>query len=240
MITAGFPMTGRLDTSRGRRSMRWSIGSEALFNRGGRHVNAPRKPATLTERRAEELRLDIALAARDIFLAEGSTSATVDRICAAVGIAARTFHRHFPVKEDVILPLFREFGTLSVQVLADAQEQDDAVDTLVEAFSTEVPRRGRVEMDRTFMALVINDPQYRLRWLDWGQDLVEPITDFLDTRFDLGADPFIRQLPAQFVIQACRHAYIHWVEDGNFTNLRSALRAGMRMIVAPLRPAHAQ
>jgi AcrR family transcriptional regulator len=197
-------------------------------------MNAPRTPAKLIVRRAEELRLDIAIAARDIFLADGSTSATVDRICAAVGIAPRTFHRHFPVKEDVVLPLFSAFGSLSEQVLADAEEDDDAVDILVEAFSTEVPRRGRVEMDRTFMALVINDPQYRLRWLDWGQDLVGPITDFLAKRYDLGADPFIRELPAQFVIQACRHAYIHWVEHGDFTNLRSALRAAMRMIVAPL------
>ncbi len=30
------------------------------------------KPATLTERRAEELRLEVAVAARDIFLADGS------------------------------------------------------------------------------------------------------------------------------------------------------------------------
>lgn len=199
-------------------------------------MNAPAKPAKLTVRRAEELRLEIAIAARDIFLADGSTSATVDRICAAVGIAPRTFHRHFPVKEDVVLPLFNAFGSLSEQLLADAEEDADAVDILVEAFSTEVPRRGRVEMDRTFMALVINDPQYRLRWLDWGQALVGPITDFLAKRYDLGADPFIRELPAQFVIQACRHAYLHWVEHGDFTNLRSALRAAMSMIAAPLTP----
>ena len=31
-------------------------------------------------------------------------------------------------------------------------------------------------LDRAFMALVLDDPQYRLRWLDWGQDLIGPIT----------------------------------------------------------------
>ncbi|BBY66749.1 TetR/AcrR family transcriptional regulator [Mycolicibacterium helvum] len=192
------------------------------------------RPATLTERRAAELRLDIALAARELFLADRSTSVTVERICDAVGIAPRTFHRHFPVKEDVILPLFRQFGSLSIQVLADAGSHGDTVDVLVKAFSTEVPKRGRIEIDRTFMALVIGDPQYRLRWLDWGQDLVVPITDFLEGRFDLGTDAYTRELPAQLVIQTCRYAYIHWVTDGDFTRLRSALRAGMRMIVGAL------
>ncbi|MGV0815572.1 TetR/AcrR family transcriptional regulator [Mycolicibacterium boenickei] len=188
----------------------------------------------MTERRAEELRFDIALAARDLFLAEGSTSVTVDRICSAAGIAPRTFHRHFPVKEDVVLPLFRRFGTLSIEVLADAGLHDNAVESLVGAFSSEVPKRGTVEFDRTFMALVVNNPQYRLRWLDWGQDLVGPITDFLAARFDLGNDPCTRELPAQLVIQVCRHAYLHWVADGDFDGLRTSLRVGMKMIIGAL------
>ncbi|MCV7067253.1 TetR/AcrR family transcriptional regulator [Mycolicibacterium houstonense] len=192
------------------------------------------KLSSLTERRAEELRLDIALAARDLFLAEGSTSVTVERICTAAGIAPRTFHRHFPVKEDVVLPLFRRFGTLSVEVLADAALGGDAVEILVEAFSSEVPKRGTVDFDRTFMALLVNDPQYRLRWLDWGQDLIEPITEFLDARFDLGDNAYTRELPAQLVIQVCRHAYIQWVAEGDFAGLRSALRVGMQMVVEAL------
>jgi AcrR family transcriptional regulator len=197
-------------------------------------MRAEGRPATLTERRAEELRLDIALAARDIFLADGSMSATVERICEAVGIAPRTFHRHFPVKEDVILPLFRQFGTLSIEVLAEAPPDGDVVGTLVEAFATEVPKRGQVEFDRTFMALVVNAPQYRLRWLDWGQELVGPVTEFLDARVGLGADPLTRELPAQLIIQACRHAYLQWVGHGDFGRLRSVMRTGVSMVVTSL------
>lgn len=200
-----------------------------------RDVTAQKRP-TLSERRAEQFRLDIAIAARDIFLAEGSTSATVERICEAVGIAPRTFHRHFPVKEDVVMPLFREFGRLSVQSLQQAPSESDAVDTLVEAFGTEVPRRGRVEIDRRFLELMLRAPQYRLRWLDWGEDLAAPISDFLAARYDLGADPFRRELPAHLVIQTCRQAYVHWVEDGDFDHLKSALRTGIEMIVAALSP----
>ncbi|WP_249266773.1 TetR/AcrR family transcriptional regulator [Mycobacterium colombiense] len=174
------------------------------------------------------------MAARDLFLAEGSTSVTVERICEAVGIAPRTFHRHFPVKEDVVMPLFQRFGALSIDVLENAAPTSGTVDTLVEAFATEVPKRGQIDIDRAFMALMIDDPQYRLRWLDWGQDLIDPVSAFLADRFDIGNDPFTRELPAQLVIQACRCAYVHWVRDGDFGNLRSTLRVAMQMIVRSL------
>ena len=200
------------------------------------HVSTPNRP-TLSERRADELRMTIALTARDIFLADGSTSATVERICEEVGIAPRTFHRHFPVKEDVVMPLFRRFGGLSVDVLQDAPRTSDTVETLVTAFSIEVAKRGELEIDRTFMSLMITDPQYRLRWLDWGQDFADPISEFLAERVDLGGDPFIRTLPAQLIIQICRQAYVHWVTEGDFRSLESALRAGIRMVIHALPPA---
>lgn len=197
-------------------------------------MDSSSRSLTLTERRAEELRWDIALTARDLFLADRSTSVTVERICEAVGIAPRTFHRHFSVKEDVVMPLFRQFGKLSIDVLADAAPDTDTVEVLLGAFSTEVPRRGRVEIDRTFMTLMICDPQYRLRWLDWGQELVDPITEFLASRYELGADPFMRELPAQLVIQTCRYAYVQWVEHGDFAQLQANLKSGLQMIVRQL------
>jgi AcrR family transcriptional regulator len=198
-------------------------------------MSTPVRP-TLTERRTEELRMTIALTARDMFLADGSTSATVERICASVGIATRTFHRHFAVKEDVVMPLFRRFGSLSINVLQQAPRTSDTVGTLVEAFSTGIAKRGEVEIDRKFMSLMITDPQYRLRWLDWGEDLTDPITEFLADRFDLGTDPFIQTLPAHLVIQCCRQAYVHWIRHGDFDSLESVLRAGMQMIVGALPP----
>ncbi|WP_231748791.1 TetR/AcrR family transcriptional regulator [Mycobacterium sp. M26] len=184
------------------------------------------------------MRLEVAIAARDIFLAEGSFSATVERICEAVGIAPRTFHRHFPVKEDVVLPLFGKFGSLSLQVLTEAEPDSDPVEVLVQAFGSEIPKRDQYDVDRAFMALVLADPQYRLRWLDWGQDLVGPVTSFLEARFDVGTDTFSRELPAQLVIQACRHAYVQWVEHGDFVNLQSALRVAMQMIIGSLDAKH--
>jgi hypothetical protein len=134
------------------------------------------------------------------------------------------------------MPLFRRFGGLSVEVLHNASRTSDTVETLVTAFSTEVAKRGELEIDRKFMSLMITDPQYRLRWLDWGQDFAGPISEFLAERVDLGDDPFIRTLPAQLIIQICRQAYVHWVEKGDFHSLESALRAGMQMVIRAFPP----
>lgn len=191
---------------------------------------------TLTERRGEELRLNVALAARDIFLAEDNTAATVERICEAAGIAPRTFHRHFAAKEDVVMPLLAQYGSLSIQLLREAPASGDIAEALVTAFSGEVHKRGEFEVDRRFLALLIADPQYRLRWLEWGQELVPPITDFLAARVELADDPFARTLPAHMVVQICRQAYIHWADKGDFDNLEATLRAGMRLVLRAVSP----
>ncbi len=192
------------------------------------------KPS-LTERRAEELRLEIALTARDLFVADGDTSATVERICEIVGIAPRTFHRHFPVKEDVIMPLLRSFGEVSLQVLEQSGPNADPVDTLVHAFTTEVAERHVEEFDRKFMTLIVKDAQYRLRWLDWGDDLYEPITEFLARHFHLGEDPFLSTLPAHLIIETGRQVYIRWIDSGDFAQLEASHRAAMQMILSTLR-----
>lgn len=191
---------------------------------------------TLNERRGEELRLAIAMAARELFLADNNTSATVERICDTAGIAPRTFHRHFAAKEDVVLPLLGQYGSLSVQLLHDAAVETDTAEALVTAFSGEVSRRAEFETDRTFFALMIADPQYRLRWLEWGQELEPAITEFLAARVELDDDRFARTLPAHMIIQICRQAYIHWADTGDFENLECSLRTGMRLVLRALRP----
>lgn len=194
-------------------------------------MTKPARPS-LTERRAGELRLSIALAARDLFIADGDTTATVERICEVVGVAPRTFHRHFPVKEDVVLPLFSQFGTKSIDVLEQAPQDADLVETLVEALTIQVRQRDSGEFDRTLMTLIVNDLQYRSRWLEWGDHLVDPITDFLAQRLDLGTHPVLRTLPAQLIVHTGRQAYMHWIDTGDLAEMEACHRVGIGMILA--------
>ncbi|NIH80784.1 TetR/AcrR family transcriptional regulator [Amycolatopsis viridis] len=197
------------------------------------------KRPTLTERRAEELRMSIALTARDLFVAEGDTSATVERICEIVGIAPRTFHRHFPVKEDVLMPLLRRSERVIVQALDEAPDDADPAEVLASALTTELARRQVPEYDHQIMTLIITTPQYRLRFVEWCESLSEPITRFLARYYELDADPFLRELPARLVIQTLRQALIHWVESGrsgDFDELATWESRGLRLALSGLTP----
>ncbi|OFB45734.1 transcriptional regulator [Mycolicibacterium sp. (ex Dasyatis americana)] len=200
---------------------------------------------TLTERRAEELRLNIARTACDIFIADGDTTATVERICDEVGIATRTFYRHFPVKEDVLGPLFRRSENNMRSLLACAAADADPVDVLVDMFTVEVrhrqsagvQQRQAVEVARKLMSLVAETPQYRLRWMDWSATLAEAITDYLAGHFELGDDEFARALPSRLIIQVSSSAYIWWTdakELHELDELIAAHRSGIGMVLSGL------
>ncbi|WP_143669231.1 TetR/AcrR family transcriptional regulator, partial [Streptomyces rochei] len=59
----------------------------------------------LTEERRAEIRLEIARAALDLFVAQGVAATTGEQIGRAVGISARTVWRYFPTKESCVRPL---------------------------------------------------------------------------------------------------------------------------------------
>ena len=195
------------------------------------------KRQTLTERRAEELRMSIALTARDLFVAEGDTSVTVERICEIVGINPRTFHRHFPVKEDVLMPLLRRSERVIVQGLEDAPDDADPIEVLTAVLTTELNRRQVPEYDHQIMTLIVNTPQYRLRFVEWCEGLSEAVTRFLARYYELDPDPFLRELPALLVIQTMRHSLTRWVRDGgsdDFSDIERWDSRGLRLALSGL------
>jgi AcrR family transcriptional regulator len=60
----------------------------------------------LTEARRAEIRLEIARAAVELFVAQGVAATTGEQIGQAVGVSSRTVWRYFPSKESCVRPLF--------------------------------------------------------------------------------------------------------------------------------------
>ncbi|MFS4094182.1 TetR/AcrR family transcriptional regulator [Streptomyces sp. AF1A] len=63
-------------------------------------------PASLTERRKAETRMEIARAAAALFVRQGLRATRAEDIAQMAGIAPRTFYRYFATKEEAVAPLY--------------------------------------------------------------------------------------------------------------------------------------
>ncbi|MFH8976192.1 TetR/AcrR family transcriptional regulator [Streptomyces sp. NPDC017890] len=84
----------------------------------------------LTEERKTAIRLEIARAAVDLFIAQGVAATTGEQIGQAVGVSARTVWRYFPTKESCVQPLF----STGIDTIAAALRQWPPGRPLQEAF----------------------------------------------------------------------------------------------------------
>lgn len=197
---------------------------------------------TLTERRAEELHMTIAQKAAEIFVADGDTSATVERIADAVGMSTRTFYRHFPVKEDVVRPLFRHSSQQVVEALENTPEDGDVVEALVTAWTSPLDSGPNLSpFGRDFLTLMAASPQYRLRWMEVDDELCEAMAGFLRDRIGEGEGPLDSVLPGFLIVQATRHVFMHWIASETGEDIAGLLREAFHMVfdgIRTARPAH--
>jgi AcrR family transcriptional regulator len=194
---------------------------------------AKQRRPSLSQRRAVELRLEIAHKAAEIFVADGDTSATVERIADVAGVSTRTFYRHFPAKEDVVRPLFRESADLIIAALQErAQEDGDLIEALVTAWSPQLHDGAFTDFELRLMRLIADNAEYRLRWLEVDDELCDCVAKFLSGRIETGDHPALQTLPAVLVVQATRHVFDYWIRADAEGDVRELLRPALRAVLA--------
>lgn len=191
--------------------------------------------ATLIERRAEALRLDIARAALDLFIRDGDTSATVERIAEAAGVAPRTFYRHFAVKEDVVLPLFQRSSARIAAALRETPEDEPLVEALVRAFRAQLDGERRLStQQRDFLGLMMTNPQYRMRWTEVDGQLRNAVSELLAARLHVSGEQFVHQLAVELVAHAGRRAFEEWLTVRRTESIDTLLRTGFQLVLTGL------
>ncbi|MFJ3304747.1 TetR/AcrR family transcriptional regulator [Streptomyces sp. NPDC086549] len=80
----------------------------------------PVPPASLTERRKAETRMEIARAAAALFVGQGLRATRAEDIAQAAGVAPRTFYRYFATKEEAVAPLYAAGAQLWVEAVRAA------------------------------------------------------------------------------------------------------------------------
>ena len=73
---------------------------------------------SLLQRKQEVVRVALAAAAEELFLARGFEQTTVEQIAGAAGVSRRTFFRYFESKEDVLAEHAERFGERLFAALA--------------------------------------------------------------------------------------------------------------------------
>ena len=193
-----------------------------------------RERASLTERRAETLRLDIARAALDLFLLDGNTSATVERIAEAAGVAPRTFYRHFAVKEDVVLPLFQRSSNRIAEALRETGDDEPLVDALVRSFRAQLDGERLSAHQRDFLGLMMTNPQYRMRWTEVDGSLRAAVAELLASRLHVSGDQFVHQLAAELLTHTGRRAFEEWLTVRRTESIDTLLRTGFQLVLTGL------
>jgi AcrR family transcriptional regulator len=185
---------------------------------------------TRRERKKDRTRRALVEAALGLFSARGFDATTVEDIAEVVDVSSRTFHRYFPVKEDVLFADSAERREQFDEVLRSRPEGEDLLDTLRaagEAFADLTLADPHLEVVR--QRLVDSTPALRAHGLrhtdEWGRIVARHAA----ARLGQGTDDLLPQLLADATVAVLRNARRQWAQRPG-VDLRREIDRGFDLI----------
>ncbi|MER7703200.1 TetR family transcriptional regulator [Kitasatospora sp. NPDC097605] len=170
---------------------------------------------TLTQRRRETTRLEIAQTAAELFAARGAEATTAEEIANASGISLRTFYRYFSEKEDAVAPLLAAGGERWVRLFtesaADLPVREALERSAAESLSPVDPRAGEA---MHWTRELLRDPRLASVWQRVHADSEERLRAAIADRCPPGTDPLEIRLAAAAATAAIRVALEQWALSG--------------------------
>lgn len=160
------------------------------------------------ERKKLETRRALHRAALDLFASRGVEETTVEDIADAVDVSARTFHRYFASKEDVLFSDAAERRARFAAFLADRPIDEPLLDSLRAAMHALTAEflHDPVEHRRR-LAVIRSSPALRVQNLHHSDLLSGIVADHAATRLAVGPDDPLPRLLAACTIAAWRTAH---------------------------------
>jgi AcrR family transcriptional regulator len=168
---------------------------------------------SLRDRQRAQIRADIRRAAFRLFVERGYDAVTTEEIATAAGVSPRTFFRHVPTKEELLLAPVRHGGAEVVHLLEQRPVAETPDAALANAIIARTRSFGETDTEEWRKALlVVPDLLHRLRFHTPADR--ERATAIIAERMDTNPDADIRPgLLVQLAFAAADFAFQQWVRQ---------------------------
>ncbi|MFE7504233.1 TetR family transcriptional regulator [Promicromonospora sp. NPDC057488] len=198
--------------------------------------SGPSSGQTLREISRDAVRARITEIALELFAERGFEQVTVEQIAAEAGMSARTFHRYFPAKEDVVIGDPARGGEFVRDVLAGRPQDEPVWDSLRIAFDTlvtQAPHRGGDdERGKRAMRVLVSAASLRARSLEKHLLWARMLTPLVATRLPDDDTAFRAEIIVQSALACFDVALTVWANAEDSTTASELLERSF----ATLRP----
>jgi AcrR family transcriptional regulator len=170
---------------------------------------------SLRDRQRAQVRADIRRAAFRLFIERGYDTVTTEEIATAAGVSPRTFFRHVPTKEDLLLAPVRHGGAAIVNLLEQRPAREAPDVALINAIIARIRSFDQADCEEWREALLV------------APDLLDKVS--IHTPADkeraakliaarIGADPDVDSRPGllvQLAFAAADFAFQQWVRQSS-------------------------
>jgi AcrR family transcriptional regulator len=171
---------------------------------------------SLRDRRRAQIRADIRRAAFRLFVERGYDSVTTEEIATAAGVSPRTFFRHVPTKEELLLAPVRHGGAAIVILLEQRPATELPDVALINAIITRTRSFDRADCEEWREALLVAPGLLDKVTIHTPADK-DRATKLIAERMGANPDVDIRPgLLVQLAFAAADFAFQQWVrQSGN-------------------------
>jgi AcrR family transcriptional regulator len=172
------------------------------------------QPGGLRAITRDAVRTRLSEVAIDLFTEHGFENVTVEQIAAAAGISARSVHRYFPAKEDMVVGDPAAYGSVVRDAFVERPADEPVLSSLRAAFTLLLDRGGQDIRGKAALCVMTSVPALRARnhekHLFWAS-LLTPIVAARLT----GSDADLRaQVLVQTALACFDVALASWVIPG--------------------------
>jgi AcrR family transcriptional regulator len=170
---------------------------------------------SLRERQRAQIRADISRAAFRLFVERGYDAVTTEEIAAAAGVSPRTFFRHVPTKEELLLAPVRHGGAAIVNLLEQRPAGESPDVALINAIIARTRSFDEADVEEWRKALLVApDPLGKLTMITPADK--ERAAKLVAARMGANPETDIRPgLLVQLAFAAGDYGFQQWVRQSS-------------------------